>query len=144
MKLNSSSSKIGVLLLLCVSIAAGPATQPATKPASQPLSKISEADQIEFLQKNVQAQMQELQDRMFRLAETTTATEPGDSAKLILALRRSREELILEEMKEVLDLLGQKNLTRATTNTQDVILLNLEEKVRPDLLDVPLPATKPR
>ncbi len=122
MKLNSSSSKIGVLLLLCVSIAAGPATQPATKPASQPLSKISEADQIEFLQKNVQAQMQELQDRMFRLAETTKATEPGDSAKLILALRRSREELILEEMKEVLDLLGQKNLTRATTNTQDVII----------------------
>lgn len=30
----------------------------------------------------------------------------------------------------------------ATTNTQDVILLNLEDKLRPDLLDVPLPGNK--
>jgi regulator of protease activity HflC (stomatin/prohibitin superfamily) len=30
----------------------------------------------------------------------------------------------------------------ATTNTQNVILMNLEEKVRPDLLDLSLPATK--
>jgi hypothetical protein len=32
----------------------------------------------------------------------------------------------------------------ATTNTQDVLLLNLEEKVRADLLDVPLPVAKPK
>lgn len=30
----------------------------------------------------------------------------------------------------------------ATTNTQDVILLNLEEKLRPDLLDVPMPTSR--
>ena len=30
----------------------------------------------------------------------------------------------------------------AATNTQDVILLNLEEKLRPDLLDVPLPGVR--
>ena len=126
MKSGIQSFKVSVSLLLSFvtlgSLAAGPTTQPVTKPSTQPLSKISEADQIEFLQKNVQAQMQELQDRMFRLAETTKATEPGDSAKLILALRRSREELILEEMKEVLDLLGRKNLARATTDTQEVII----------------------
>lgn len=29
-----------------------------------------------------------------------------------------------------------------TTNTQDVILLNLEDKLRPDLLDVPLPSSR--
>ncbi len=39
---------------------------------------------------------------------------------------------------------GARKVILATTNTHDVILLNLEEKVRPDLLDVPLPATKPR
>ncbi len=125
MKTDRQRSMICVCLLLCgafSSRAAGPATQPSTKPSTQPLSKISDADQIEFLQKNVQAQMQELQDRMFRLAETTKVAEPGDSAKLILALRRSREELILEEMKEVLELLGQKNLTRATVDTQEVII----------------------
>ena len=95
MKSGIQSFKVSVSLLLSFatlgSLAAGPTTQPVTKPSTQPLSKISEADQIEFLQKNVQAQMQELQDRMFRLAETTKATEPGDSAKLILALRRSRD-----------------------------------------------------
>jgi regulator of protease activity HflC (stomatin/prohibitin superfamily) len=32
----------------------------------------------------------------------------------------------------------------ATTNTQDVLLLNLEEKVRADIFDVPLPVAKPK
>jgi hypothetical protein len=105
-------------LVLC--LAAGPATQPTTKPAAG--SKISEADQIEFLQKNVQAQMQELQERMYRLAEMVKATEPGDSAKLILALRRSREELILEEMSQILDRLNQKDFNKAGTETQEVII----------------------
>lgn len=120
--MKHSASQHGVVLLLCagafLSLAAGPATKPATNPAA----KIGDADQIEFLQKNVQAQMQELQERMFRLAEITKATEPGDSAKLILALRRSREELILEEMKEVLDHLNQKDLTVASKETQEVII----------------------
>jgi membrane protease subunit HflK len=33
-----------------------------------------------------------------------------------------------------------RKIILATTNTQDVILLNLEEKIRADILDVPLPA----
>jgi regulator of protease activity HflC (stomatin/prohibitin superfamily) len=33
-----------------------------------------------------------------------------------------------------------KKVILAATNTQDVILLNLEEKLRPDILDMPLPA----
>ena len=37
---------------------------------------------------------------------------------------------------------GAKKIILAATNTQDVILLNLEEKLRPDLLDMPLPAPK--
>jgi hypothetical protein len=117
---------MGVALLLCAAalcgMAAGPSTKPSTQPATKPAAKISDGEQIEFLQKNVQAQMQELQERMYRLAETTKATEPGDSAKLILALRRSREELILEEMKEVLDHLNQKSLTMASKETQEVII----------------------
>jgi hypothetical protein len=111
-----------IALALCTAAAAGPATQPTTKPTTNPASKVSEADQIEFLQKNVQAQMQELQERMFRLAELIKAAEPGDAAKLILALRRSREELILEEMKEILDQLNSKDFNRATVQAQDVIL----------------------
>src|SRR5438105_14941615 len=109
--------------LLCAPLCfAAPGTQPATKPATGPSSKVSEAEQIEFLQKNVQAQMQELQERMYRLAEMVKATEPGDAAKLILALRRSREELILEEMSQILDRLGQKDFNKAGTETQEVII----------------------
>jgi hypothetical protein len=114
------------LLALALCMAAGPATQPAAKggPTTQPAagSKVSEVDQIEFLQKNVQAQMQELQERMYRLAQLTKEAEPGDSAKLILALRRAREELIMEEMKDVLDQLGQKDFNKAGNKTQQVII----------------------
>ena len=39
---------------------------------------------------------------------------------------------------------GARKIILGTTNTQDVILLNLEEKIRADLLDVPLPAVKPK
>src|SRR5690349_18214726 len=95
------------------------ATPSTTRPSAT--QKVSESERIEFLQKNVQAQMQELQERMFRLAELTRQAEPSDSAKLILALRRSREEMILEEMKDVMDLLGQKNLGHAVVQEQDVI-----------------------
>jgi len=34
---------------------------------------------------------------------------------------------------------GSKKIVLASTNTQDVLVLNLEEKVRPDLLDLPMP-----
>ena len=37
---------------------------------------------------------------------------------------------------------GARKIILAVTNTQDVIVLNLEEKLRPDLLDVPLPAPR--
>src|SRR5947209_3623466 len=130
MKHSASHIGFSVTTALCAAallcLAAGravavPTTQPSSKPAA-PVARVSDAEQIEFLQKNSQAQMQALQERMFRLAELTRATEPGDSAKLILALRRSREELILEEMKEVLDQLSQKNLGDATVKTQEVIV----------------------
>ena len=122
MKHSASRNGMGVAFLLCAAALCCLAAGPSTKPSTQPAVKISDGEQIEFLQKNVQAQMQELQERMYRLAETTKATEPGDSAKLIMALRRSREELILEEMKEVLDRLNQKDLTIASKETQEVII----------------------
>src|SRR5947209_9891067 len=127
--------------LLAFSAAAAPSQPP---PASQPTAKggpkVSEDEQIQFLQKNVQAQMQELQERMFRLAELVKATEPTDSAKLILALRRSREELILEEMREVMDTLTQRNLNKATVQEQDVIkkLEKLKELLLSTDLDLQL------
>ena len=122
-------------LVLALSAIASPST---TRPAAT--QKVSEAERIEFLQKNVQAQMQELQERMFRLSELTRQSEPTDSAKLILALRRSREEMILEEMKEVMELLGNKNLSHAVVQEQEVIkkLEKLKELLLSTDLDLQL------
>ncbi len=39
---------------------------------------------------------------------------------------------------------GARKYILASTNTQDVILLNLEDKLRPDMLDVPMLAPKPK
>ncbi len=39
---------------------------------------------------------------------------------------------------------GARKIVMAATNTQDVVLLNLEEKLRPDLLSVPLPSVEGR
>src|SRR5437763_14990739 len=57
-------------------------------------TKVNPEDQLQFQQKTSQAQMQELQERMFHLAELTREMETGDSAKLIMALRKAREALI--------------------------------------------------
>ncbi|HEX3359241.1 MAG TPA: hypothetical protein VHS31_19845 [Tepidisphaeraceae bacterium] len=89
-------------------------------------TKVKPEDQLQFQQKTIQAQMQELQERMFHLAELTREMEPGDSAKLIMAVRKAREALIVEQMKEVLELLGQRDLDKAGDQEQQV-LAKLEE-----------------
>jgi hypothetical protein len=114
MRLPLSLITLAITLIAAASLRAVPST-------SQP-AKVSDADRIAFLQKNVQAQMQELQDRMFRLSELTRQTEPTDAAKLVLALRRSREELILEEMKDILNQLSSTNLDRASVQEGEVIV----------------------
>ena len=127
-----------ILPMAAVGLGAGPATKPA--PATRPVEKLSEAEQVQFLQKNIEAQMQELQERMFRLAELTRKTEPTDSARLLLAVRRAREELILEEMKEVLEQLAQNNVDKAGANTAQVIvkLERLKELLLSNDLDLQL------
>ena len=37
---------------------------------------------------------------------------------------------------------ANRKIIMGSTNTQDVFILNLEEKIRPDLLDIPLPKGK--
>ena len=66
-----------VLALPCAARAGGDDSRPVTP-----------ADQIEFQQKTAQAQMQELQERMYRLAEMSRQAEPDDAARLLMALPR--------------------------------------------------------
>jgi len=97
-----------------------------TRGAGAPTTQVSPTDQIQFQQKNIQAQMQELEERMFHLADLIRTLEPDDSAKLIMAVRRAREQLIVEQMKDVLDLVGNKDLNKAS-DEQKQVLVKLDE-----------------
>ena len=111
-----------VLTLLGLFVAgAAPTTAPSKAPHN-----VSPAEQAQFQQSHAAAQMQELEGRMFKLAETIRNTEPSDSARLLLGVRKAREELILEEMKEVMALIGRQDLTKATEE-QKRLITKLEE-----------------
>ena len=59
--------------------------------------------------------MNELEERMFRLAEALRSLEPENASRLRLALKFSREELILQQMKESQKLLKEAQLAKAET-----------------------------
>jgi hypothetical protein len=89
---------------------------PATKAATT-----SDRDTIGFTQENVAAQMNELEERMFRLSEALRGLEPENAARLRLALKFSREELILEQMRETHNLLKEAQLSKAETEVKELI-----------------------
>jgi hypothetical protein len=108
---------------------AGPTNAPAAatvKDKSITAASVSDIEKIQFLQKNASAQLQELQERMYRLAEMTREAEPDDAAKLLMAVRKAREQLIIEQMKEVVDLLEHIDLGKAV-DEQKQVLVKLEE-----------------
>ncbi|MGP0062149.1 MAG: DUF4175 domain-containing protein [Isosphaeraceae bacterium] len=82
---------------------------------------VSDRDTIGFTQENVASQMTELEERMFRLSEALASLEPENASRLRLALKFSREELILEQMRETHKLLKETQLTKAETETKELI-----------------------
>jgi bacterioferritin-associated ferredoxin len=88
--------------------------------------KVSPSEQIQFQQKTVEAQMQELQERMFHLADLTRDTEPDDSSRLLMAVRKAREDLILEQMRDCIDQLSHADLSKAS-DEQEQIMVKLNE-----------------
>lgn len=99
---------------------------PLARGAENVPPKVSEGDQVQFQQKAVGALVGELQERMYRLAEMTREAEPEDSAKLLMAVRRAREQLIVEQIKDVVEQLGKQDLGKASEE-QKQVLLKLEE-----------------
>lgn len=94
--------------------------------ASDSAPKVAPSDQVQFQQKTIEAQMQELQERMFHLADLTRDSEPDDSARLLMAVRKAREDLIIEQMRDTIEQLSRQDLTRAA-DEQGQILVKLEE-----------------
>jgi hypothetical protein len=81
----------------------------------------SDRDTIGFNQDNVAAQMNELEERMFRLSEALLGLEPENSSRLRLALKFSREEQILDQMRETQKLLKDAQLSKAETEVKELI-----------------------
>jgi hypothetical protein len=94
--------------------------------ATDAAAKVSPADQVQFQQKTVEAQMQELQERMFHLADLTRDSEPDDSSRLLMAFRKAREDLIIEQMRDCIEQLGHADLSKAAAE-QEQILIKLNE-----------------
>ncbi|WP_165250345.1 hypothetical protein [Paludisphaera soli] len=104
-----------------------PADKPAAKKAEEPRKdpgadpKVSDRDAIGFTQENVAAQMNELEERMFRLSEALRSLEPENASRLKLALKFSREELILQQMKDARKLLSDAQLAKAETEVREML-----------------------
>lgn len=126
-----SINRVAVLIALSGSVAMAPLTRAAApiNPAVASTQPIGERDKIEFQQKNASAQFQELEERMYRLAELIRESEPSDSARLLMGVQRAREELITEQMKGIVGLIGEKDLNKAS-DEQKQVLIKLDELKR--------------
>jgi hypothetical protein len=82
---------------------------------------VSDRDTIGFSQQNAAAQMNELEERMFRLSEALRGLEPENASRLRLALKFSRDEQILEQMRENHKLLKDAQLTKAETEAKELL-----------------------
>ncbi len=125
-----------LLFMMTTHVIVRPALAQATKGSDKPASvfddekkktaetkseTVSDRDTIGFSQQNAAAQMNELEDRMFRLSEALRGLEPENASRLRLALKFSREEQILEQMRETHKMLKDAQLSKAETETKELI-----------------------
>jgi hypothetical protein len=122
---------MGVCLISCLT--AGPLLAATDAPPAKPVvaaldsnPKVTPAEQVQFQEKTVEAQMKELQERMYHLADLTRDTEPDDSSRLLMAVRKAREDLIIEQMRDCIAQLGKLDLSKAA-DEQEQILIKLNE-----------------
>jgi hypothetical protein len=137
---SRSIARLIVFFIMAGNVLVQPALAQAKKEAEKPASvfdddkksdekktdeskspAVSDRDTIGFSQQNAAAQMNELEERMFRLSEALRGLEPENAARLRLALKFSREEQILDQMRETNKLLTDAQLGKAETETKELI-----------------------
>jgi hypothetical protein len=91
--------------------------------------KVMPEGELRFDQDKAQAHMRELEERMFRLADLLRQAQPDDSARLLIGVRRSRDQLIVQQMQEAAALLDKLDLSTAGKEQKE-ILAKLEELKR--------------
>jgi hypothetical protein len=132
-RLVLSIARLFVLTLLTGGIVSGPVLAQEKKDPDKPAADdgkstddtntppVSDRDTIGFSQQNAAAQMNELEERMFRLSEALRGLEPENASRLRLALKFSRDEQILEQMRENHKLLKDAQLTKAETEAKELL-----------------------
>ncbi len=127
-----------VLLVLSIVLASSVLSSPAKAQASKAATKaagvfddekkssakapaVSDRDTMGFTQETAAAQMTELEERMFRLSEALRGLEPENASRLRLALKFSREEQILDQMRETHKFLKDAQISRAETEVKELI-----------------------
>lgn len=88
--------------------------------------KVTPQKRIQFEQDKAKAHMQELEERMFRLSRLIQESQPEDAARLLLGLRKAREQLILDRMGEASKMLDGLKLNQASKEQKEILVL-LEE-----------------
>jgi hypothetical protein len=85
--------------------------------------------QLSFKEEKAAAEMRELEDRMFRLAETLKTQEPENSSRLRMSLKYAKEELILPQMAEIKKALEGIDIASASGEQKELLqkLHRLEE-----------------
>src|ERR1700685_1721694 len=102
---------------------------PRVNPASRSDRPVTPEEKIKFEQDKANAHMRELESRMFHVAELLRPSQPDDSARLLMGVSRSREQLIVEEMREASELIATLDLNKATVEEKELIA-KLEELKR--------------
>jgi hypothetical protein len=106
------------------------ARKPDAKPAdtprkavdpTKPIGAALERDTINFTQENAASQMNELEERMFRLSEALRSLEPENASRLGLALKFSKEETVLNQMRDTSKMLKEAQLAKAETEVRVLI-----------------------
>ena len=112
--LSLGATKVGAQPASKKSVGANPRADDSKPPvagaANEAKPAVGDGDRLSFDQSKVAAEMNELEERMFRLAEAIRSVEPENSSRLMIALKNAREELILHQMKDTQELLHKLEL----------------------------------
>lgn len=84
---------------------------------------------VKFDQDKAQAHMQELEERMYRLASMIRDQQPEDAARLLMGVQKAREHLIAEQMGQAAEFLETLKLEQAV-GEQGEVIAKLEELKR--------------
>ncbi|MBL7139940.1 MAG: hypothetical protein ISS74_03440, partial [Planctomycetes bacterium] len=107
--------------------ATAPAADPADEPTAEPAAETTDDPEqpagspLGIRQDGVREMMKELEHKFSRLADILEENEPEQAARLLKALRESKEALIEKHMADIVALLDEGRLDRARDSQQNVV-----------------------